>query len=428
MPSWPSPARPRRSAARCRSVRRHSLHRVIASRSGRAGDPGTGRLRPGVRPGARTRRAAPRPGARPAAARTSARSASPSRLTCWSVTPRIIARSATRTTATAAPRVSCCRFSTASGPCARPAPSGRRTSPGQGPHQAQDHQQREADPQDELDQGGYSCSAPGRDDLGDPDAEVLVDHDHLAPGDQPAVDQQVGRAAGGPVQLDDGARVEREQLAHAHPGAAQLGGDLHLDVVQHVEPAAALRLGGLPAGHVDRRRARRSATGSARAPAPRGPPRPRPAGRPPRRPSRPARSTRRPGSITWPGSRTTGPKTRAAASRAGRTAAVRSSSPSGLSLRASARSWPTTTTTSPLAAPLNLAVTAWPSVQRVRGGGDRGGDGERPAGGQDGQRGLGRVLGERELRRGDGGRGHGRPDSLDDSLGGGTTRQASRAP
>ena len=40
------------------------------------------------------------------------------------------------------------------------------------------------------------------DDLADPQAEVLVDDDDLAAGDEGAVDQQVGRRAGGPVELD----------------------------------------------------------------------------------------------------------------------------------------------------------------------------------------------------------------------------------
>ena len=83
----------------------------------------------------------------------------------------------------------------------------------------------------------------GVEDLGDPQAEVLVDDDDLAAGDQPAVDQQVGRAAGGAVQLEDVAGGEREQVADGHPGAAELDGHLHVDAVQHLDAA----LGAVPA-------------------------------------------------------------------------------------------------------------------------------------------------------------------------------------
>src|SRR3954467_5291934 len=59
-----------------------------------------------------------------------------------------------------------------------------------------------------------------RDDLADPQAEVLVDDHHLTAGDERAVDQQVGRGARRAVELDDLAGVQREQLLHGHAGAA----------------------------------------------------------------------------------------------------------------------------------------------------------------------------------------------------------------
>ena len=52
-----------------------------------------------------------------------------------------------------------------------------------------------------------------RDDLGDPQAELLVDHHDLAARDRPAVDQQVDGLAGQAVERDDRARAERQRLA-----------------------------------------------------------------------------------------------------------------------------------------------------------------------------------------------------------------------
>ena len=87
----------------------------------------------------------------------------------------------------------------------------------------------------------YSCVGH---DLADPQPEVLVHDDDLAAGDQGAVDQQVGRGAGGAVELDDLAGVEGEQLGHRHPGPADLDGDLHGHVAEQVQAAAALRAAG----------------------------------------------------------------------------------------------------------------------------------------------------------------------------------------
>src|SRR5207237_930348 len=89
----------------------------------------------------------------------------------------------------------------------------------------------------------------GADDLGEADAECVVDDDDLATGDERAVDEQVDRASGDPVELDDRTRRQREQVTDSHAGAAEFGGDTHLDVGQQLqgfgvgqrEPAPALR-------------------------------------------------------------------------------------------------------------------------------------------------------------------------------------------
>ena len=49
---------------------------------------------------------------------------------------------------------------------------------------------------------------------------------------------------GEPVELDDVAGGQREQLAHRHAGAAEFAGDLHLDVPEHVDAPAARRARG----------------------------------------------------------------------------------------------------------------------------------------------------------------------------------------
>src|SRR3954453_19412140 len=61
------------------------------------------------------------------------------------------------------------------------------------------------------------------DDVRDAQRVVLVDHDHLAAGDQPAVDQQVVRLAGGPVEFDNRAVAQGQQVVDGHPRAAELG-------------------------------------------------------------------------------------------------------------------------------------------------------------------------------------------------------------
>src|SRR3954463_11711030 len=50
-------------------------------------------------------------------------------------------------------------------------------------------------------------------DLRDADAELLVDDDDLAAGDQCAVDEHVDRTPRGAIELDHRTRREREQVA-----------------------------------------------------------------------------------------------------------------------------------------------------------------------------------------------------------------------
>src|SRR3954466_9527891 len=57
-------------------------------------------------------------------------------------------------------------------------------------------------------------------DLGDAQAELLVDDDDLAAGDRLCAYQQVDGLVGQAVEGDDGARAERERLAEGHAGAA----------------------------------------------------------------------------------------------------------------------------------------------------------------------------------------------------------------
>jgi hypothetical protein len=70
------------------------------------------------------------------------------------------------------------------------------------------------------------------DDLGDPYAELVVQDDDLAAGDQRAVDQHVDQSTGRPVHLDDAAGSKGEQVLDRHGGPGQLDRDLHLDAVQ----------------------------------------------------------------------------------------------------------------------------------------------------------------------------------------------------
>src|SRR5699024_2809102 len=83
-----------------------------------------------------------------------------------------------------------------------------------------------------------------RHDLGDPHRVVLVDDDDVTTGDESAVDHDVGGAAGGAVELEDGPGGEGQDVAQRHAGAADLGGERELDVVQDAHAAGRERGGG----------------------------------------------------------------------------------------------------------------------------------------------------------------------------------------
>src|SRR5690606_9989008 len=54
------------------------------------------------------------------------------------------------------------------------------------------------------------------DDLGDPNAEFVVDDHHVASGYERPVDDDIHRGAGGPVQVDHGPFLETQQVADLH--------------------------------------------------------------------------------------------------------------------------------------------------------------------------------------------------------------------
>src|SRR5690348_7987305 len=98
-----------------------------------------------------------------------------------------------------------------------------------------------------LSKGEFTALSPqlahalgGADHVGQADAELLVDHHHLAVRDQRAVDEHVQRLAGGAVQLHHRALVQLQQVADADAGAADLHGQGHRHVEDHVQVDVAL--------------------------------------------------------------------------------------------------------------------------------------------------------------------------------------------
>ena len=83
-----------------------------------------------------------------------------------------------------------------------------------------------------------------RHDVGDPQTELLVDHDDLALGDDLAVDQQVDGLARQPVQRHDRPGRQRQRLADRHGRAADLDGQLDGNVDHATEVGATRRNGG----------------------------------------------------------------------------------------------------------------------------------------------------------------------------------------
>ena len=75
----------------------------------------------------------------------------------------------------------------------------------------------------------------GRDQLGNADAEAVVEHEDFATGDQPAVDEDVDGVAGELVERHDGALFELQHLFELHVGAAELDLEVELDVAEQFE-------------------------------------------------------------------------------------------------------------------------------------------------------------------------------------------------
>ena len=78
-------------------------------------------------------------------------------------------------------------------------------------------------------------------DVGDADAEVLVDDHHFALGDRPAVDQDVDLLAGQLVELDDRAGGQGQDVADRQRRAADLDRDLEGHAEQEVDVVAGRR-------------------------------------------------------------------------------------------------------------------------------------------------------------------------------------------
>ena len=95
------------------------------------------------------------------------------------------------------------------------------------------------DEQHERRGGGHQFSSTH--DLGDADAELLVDDDDFAVPHERAVDEHVDGAAGGAVELDHRSGSQGDDVAHLQPPAPELGGDFHVHVVQQRERARRAR-------------------------------------------------------------------------------------------------------------------------------------------------------------------------------------------
>ena len=67
-------------------------------------------------------------------------------------------------------------------------------------------------------------------DICDADTKIVVNHNDLAGGDGPVVDQDVDGLAGEFLQFNDGAGAKIEDVADRHCGAAELDGELELNI------------------------------------------------------------------------------------------------------------------------------------------------------------------------------------------------------
>ena len=75
----------------------------------------------------------------------------------------------------------------------------------------------------------------GWDDFVDADAEIVVQNQHFAAGDEAIVDENIHRITGQFVQFDDAAFVELQDFFDQHPAAAQLDLDVQLDIAKKID-------------------------------------------------------------------------------------------------------------------------------------------------------------------------------------------------
>src|SRR5690606_16285233 len=73
------------------------------------------------------------------------------------------------------------------------------------------------------------------DHIGQPDTEFFVNHHHFPVCNQSAVDQDIQRLTRQPVQLDDRALVQLQQVTNRYLGVAHLHGNGDRDIQDHVD-------------------------------------------------------------------------------------------------------------------------------------------------------------------------------------------------
>ena len=78
------------------------------------------------------------------------------------------------------------------------------------------------------------------DDIGEPDAELFVDHHYFALCDQAAVYQNVHRFAGQAIELQHGSLRELQQVLDCNLGTSEFDGKLNRNIQNHVDVVARL--------------------------------------------------------------------------------------------------------------------------------------------------------------------------------------------
>ncbi|WBL34988.1 hypothetical protein O0235_09310 [Tepidiforma flava] len=85
----------------------------------------------------------------------------------------------------------------------------------------------------------------GLDDLDDADAEVFIDDDDFAAGDEAVVDEDVDGFAGDAVEFDDGAGAEAEDFGDGEAGPAEFDGDVHFEAGEEFDAGGVLGRAGV---------------------------------------------------------------------------------------------------------------------------------------------------------------------------------------